>query len=55
MAGTAEEEEEEDEIWEKEEGVWVGWIFLVHLSWVETLLNPTNSFGISFGYPFRPK
>ena len=40
MAGTAEEEEEEDEIWEKEEGVWVGWIFLVHLSQAGTLLNP---------------
>ena len=55
MAGTAEEEEEEEEIWEKEEGVWAGWIFLVHLSRVETLLNPANSFGISFGYPFRPR
>ena len=55
MVGTAEEEEEEKEIWEKEEGVWAEWIFLVHLSRVETLLNPANSFGISFGYPFRPR
>ena len=55
MVGTAEEEEEEEEIWEKEEGVWAGWIFLVHLLRVETLLNPTNFFRISFGYLFRPR
>ena len=54
MARTIEEEEEE-EIWEEEEGVWAGWIFLVHLSRAETLLNPANSFGISFGYPFHPR
>ena len=54
MVRTAKEEEEE-EIWEEEEGVWAGWIFLVHLSRAETLLNPANSFGISFGYPFRPR
>ena len=30
MERTAKEEEEE-EIWEEEEGVWVRWIFLVHL------------------------
>ena len=52
MARMAEEDEEE-EIWEEEEGVWVGWIFLVHLFRAETLLNPANFFGISFEYPFR--
>ena len=54
MVRTAKEEEEE-EIWEEEEGVWAGWIFLVHLFWAETLLNPANFFEISFGYPFHPR
>ena len=48
-------EEEEKEIWEEEEGIWAGWIFLVHLFRAETLLNSANFFGISFGYPFRPR
>ena len=47
MARTAMEEEEEE--------IWAGWIFLVQLFRVETLLNSTNFFGISFGYPFRPR
>ena len=46
------EEEEEDEIWDEEEVVWAGWIFLVHLSQAGTLLNPANSFGFSSRYPF---
>ena len=54
MARMAEEDEEE-EIWEEEDRVWAGWIFLVHLFRAETLLNPTNFFGISFGYLFRPR
>ena len=54
MARTAEEEEEE-EIWEEGEGVWAGWIFLVHPFQAETLLNPANSFGFSSGYLFRPR
>ena len=46
------EEEEEDEIWDEEEVVWAGWIFLVHLSQAGTLYNPANSFGFSSRYPF---
>ena len=53
MAKTAEEEEEE--IWKEEEEVWTGWISPVHLFRAEILLSPSNFFGISFGYPFRPK
>ena len=51
----ADRKEEEEEIWEEEERIWAGWIFLVHFSRAETLLNPANSFGVSFGYPFCPR
>ena len=53
MAQTVEEEEEE--IWEEEGEVWAEWISPMHLFRAETLLNPANFFGISFGYPFNPK
>ena len=46
MAKTIEEEEGE---------VLAEWISPGHLFLAETLLSPTNFFGISFGYPFRPK
>ena len=46
-------EEEGEEIWEEEEEVWAGWISPVHLFQVKFLLIPSNSSGISFGYPFR--
>ena len=46
MAKTIEEEEGE---------VLAEWISPGHLFWAETLLSPTNFFGISFGCPFRPK
>ena len=52
LDGKNAEEEEEDEIWDEEEVVWAGWIFLVHLSQAGTLLNPANSFGFSSRYPF---
>ena len=53
MAETAEEEEEE--IWEEEEEVLVVWTSPVHLFQAGILLIPSNSFGISSGYPSRPK
>ena len=53
MAKTAEEEEEE--IWKEEGEVWIEWISSVHLFRAGTLLSLANFFGISFGYPFRPK
>ena len=54
MAETAEEEEEE--IWEEEEEeVLAVWISPVHLFQAGILLSPSNSFGISSGYPSRPK
>ena len=46
MAKTIKEEEGE---------VWAEWISPGHLFQAETLLSPTKFFGISFGYPFRPK
>ena len=53
MAKTAEEEEKE--IWEEEGEVWIEWISPGHLFQAKTLLSPTDFFGISFGYSFRPK
>ena len=53
MAETAKKEEEE--IWEEEEEVLAVWISPVHLFSAEILLSPSNSFGISSGYPFLPK
>ena len=47
--------EEEDEIWEEEEEVWIVWISPVHLFWAEILLSASNFFGISFGYPSHLK
>ena len=46
-------EDEGEEIWEEEEEVWAGWTSPVHLFRVDLLLIPSNSFGISSGYPFR--
>ena len=46
-------EDEGEEIWEEEEEVWAGWTSPIRLSRVDLLLVPSNSFGISSGYPFR--
>ena len=46
-------EDEEEEIWEEEEEVWVGWISLVHLFQVDLLLIPSNFSGVFSGCPFR--
>ena len=48
-------EEEEEEIWEEDGEVWAEWISPVHLFQAKILLSLANFFGISFGYPFRPK
>ena len=63
MAETTEEEEEE--IWEEEEEIWeeeeeeeealAVWISPVHPFRAGILLIPSNSFGVSSGYPSRPK
>ena len=55
MAETAEEEEEE--IWEEEEEeeALAVWISPVHPFRAGILLIPSNSFGVSSGYPSRPK
>ena len=55
MAETAKEEEEE--IWEEEEEeeALAVWISPVHPFRAGILLIPSNSFGVSSGYPSRPK
>ena len=47
-------EEQEEEIWEDEEEAGTVWISPMPLFQVDFLLTPSNSFKVSFGYPFRP-
>ena len=47
--------EEEGVIWEEEEEVLAVQISPVHPFRAGILLIPSNSFGVSFGYPSRPK